>query len=52
MAKTAIRVLDIVKKHVKGDPLKNIVRELQDVPGDKDFREAVINLSIETQGGQ
>lgn len=36
-----------LRKHVERNTLEKIVEELQDVPGDKTFREAIEHLSHE-----
>ena len=37
----------VLRKHIDSGTLRNIVEELQDVPGNKTFREAVERLSYE-----
>jgi hypothetical protein len=37
----------VLRKHIDSGTLRKIVEELQDVPGNKTFREAVERLSYE-----
>jgi hypothetical protein len=41
---TAREIVQIVRKHVDQATLKNIIDELQEVRGDKEFRDAVTLL--------
>ena len=48
---TVEQIIAVVRRHVSGDQLRAIVRDLGEVPGNKSFRETIERLEASLNRG-